>query len=138
MYRTRAFAALGAALISGIALGASPTLADDGQFVAAVSASTNPAHVNFQAQQGADYVLDAWGYASATVAVVNPAGQPSPVLYPANSVAVEAEFRTPYTATYGIDISDITPTQDGKSWASGAVYTDCRGRREDDLRARSD
>src|SRR4051812_46316889 len=93
-----------------------PALADDGQYVTGLS-GYNSSRVYFQAQQGADYILYAYG--NGTVSIINPTSGPSPVLHPANYNELEAQFRAIYTASYGLDIQPSGYTQ-------GNVYTDCR------------
>ena len=106
----------GSAMSCGMVLHTLSALADDGQYVTSLSGYSQQ-RTYFSAQQGADYILYAYG--NGTVSIINPTSGPSPVLNPANYNELEAQFRAIYTASYGLDIEPYNYTY-------GAVYTDCR------------
>src|SRR3954454_21167483 len=110
------YAAAGIALFSGVTMQVLPAFADDGQYVSGLYEEYSSGRTFFSAQQGADYILYSYGYG--TVSIVNPTSGLSPVLSP-NGNELEAQFRTAYTASYGIDIQT-------SYYAGGTVYTDCR------------
>src|SRR4051794_40884398 len=108
--------AAGIALFSGVAAQVLPAFADDGQLVTSLNAENYSVRNYFSAQQGADYILRAAGHG--TVSIVNPTSGPSPVLNP-NGNELEAQFRTKYTASYGLDLQGPS-----YGYVYGSVYTD--------------
>src|SRR4051812_30463730 len=110
------YVAAGIALCSSVSMQALPAFADDGQLITSRYSS---GRTYFSAQQGADYILYAYG--NGTVSIINPTSGPSPVLSPTNDNELEAQFRATYTASYGLDAQGSY-----YDYAYGAVYTDCR------------